>query len=162
PWPRDRDRARLRGADRAIPRLLRASDRFGHRDLAARERRLGQELPRPGAAPLLRDRHDAVLRRHDHAADARRTRDHRPTAAARAIRADAGDAACTVAARATPQLMWYSGCDAFKISGPDDVVPVTADQRWYAADTPRRPVEATMLAARAGANAIALPVPGAW
>ena len=42
-------------------------------------------------------------------------------AAARAIRSDAGSSPCTVIARATPQLMWYSGCDSFKVRGPDDI-----------------------------------------
>ncbi len=83
-------------------------------------------------------------------------------AAARAIRADAAGAPCVVIARATPQIMWYSGCEAVKIAGPSEPVALTPGWRWYAASTPRRPVDADAIAASSAAEVIALPAAGAW
>lgn len=83
-------------------------------------------------------------------------------AAARAIRDDAAGRPCTVIARATPQLMWYSGCAARKIRGSSEPVELTAGVRWYAAHAPRRPVDPTALANACSAQAHPLHVPGAW
>jgi hypothetical protein len=62
------------------------------------------------------------------------------TAAAAAIRADAAGRPCTVVARAIPQLMWYARCDGWKLVG-DAHPPVDGASRWYAAATPRRPID---------------------
>lgn len=83
-------------------------------------------------------------------------------AAARAIRTDAAGRACTVIARATPQLMWYSGCASRKIRQPAEPVELTADTRWYAANAPRRPVDPVALGAACRAEVTPLLVPGAW
>ncbi len=83
-------------------------------------------------------------------------------AAARAIRDDAHGAPCVVVARATPQVMWYSRCEAVKIDGTSEPLILTAGWRWYAASTPRRPVDAGAIAASSGADAIELPAAGAW
>lgn len=82
--------------------------------------------------------------------------------AARAIRADAAGRPCTVIARAVPQLMWYSGCGPKKIKNGDEAVELAPGTVWYAANTPRRPVDATAIAAASHATAIALPAPGVW
>jgi hypothetical protein len=83
-------------------------------------------------------------------------------AAARAIHADAGEQPCTVVARTTPQLMWYSRCNGYKLDGPIVAVPLARDRRWYVADAPNRPIDATAVAAHAGAALVALAVAGAW
>ena len=83
-------------------------------------------------------------------------------AAARAIRADAEGKPCTVIARATPQLMWYSGCGARKIREPSEAIELTSDVRWYAAHAPRRPIDPVALGAACNAEVRALLVPGAW
>ncbi|CAN5916877.1 hypothetical protein BH11MYX3_BH11MYX3_30080 [soil metagenome] len=83
-------------------------------------------------------------------------------AAAHAIRDDSGGAPCVVIARATPQVMWYSRCEAIKIAGTSEPIALTAGWRWYAASTPRRPVDAEAIAASSGGVAIALPATGAW
>lgn len=82
-------------------------------------------------------------------------------AAGAAIRADAGGRPCTVVARATPQIMWYSGCGAVKVRTFDGVSTLPADRRWYTANTPRRPADPEALAASIDAEAIPL-VDGAW
>lgn len=82
--------------------------------------------------------------------------------AARAIRTDAAGRPCTVIARAVPQLMWYAGCGARKIRELVEAVELEPGTRWYAANAPRRPVDAEAIAAASGATAVALPVPGAW
>jgi hypothetical protein len=84
-------------------------------------------------------------------------------AAGHAIRDDAAGQPCVVAARAVPQLMWYSGCDAVKL---DDAtlahVPLPADRTWYAASAPRRPIDGPAFARTVGGHAVALPASGAW
>jgi len=71
-------------------------------------------------------------------------------AAAAAIRSDAAGRPCTVAARALPQLLWYSHCAGWRlVTAAWPQPPVDSATRWYAADTPRRPVDATALGARA-------------
>jgi 4-amino-4-deoxy-L-arabinose transferase-like glycosyltransferase len=62
------------------------------------------------------------------------------TAAAAAIRDDDAGRPCTVVARALPQLMWYARCAGWKLVG-DARPPIDAASRWYAAATPRRPIE---------------------
>jgi hypothetical protein len=62
------------------------------------------------------------------------------TAAAAAIRDDAAGQPCTVVARALPQLMWYARCAGWKLVG-DSHPPVDPATRWYAAATPRRPID---------------------
>ncbi len=82
-------------------------------------------------------------------------------AAARAIRADAAGRPCTVIARATPQVMWYSGCAAVKITSATAAVPLDPQRLWYAASTPRRPIDPEALAAACHADVLAL-APGGW
>ncbi len=77
------------------------------------------------------------------------------TASSAAIARDAHGRPCTVAARALPQLMWYTRCAGWKIV--DDSRPPVDDARlWYAASTPRRPIDPHAL------GAIATPVGPAW
>ncbi|HEY1548854.1 MAG TPA: glycosyltransferase family 39 protein [Kofleriaceae bacterium] len=77
------------------------------------------------------------------------------TASADAIRRDAEGAPCTVVARALPQLMWYSRCAGWKYMGAAKP-PVDATRAWYAADTPRRPIDVGTLGVRA------VPLGPAW
>jgi hypothetical protein len=58
--------------------------------------------------------------------------------------------------------MWYSRCNGYKLDGRIDAVPWTRDRRWYIADAPNRPIEATAIAQRSGVALVALPVAGAW
>ncbi|MEO7092524.1 MAG: hypothetical protein ABI175_04685, partial [Polyangiales bacterium] len=86
----------------------------------------------------------------------------RLVASANAVRADAAGRPCVLVVRAVPQAMWYAGCEAVKIAGPDEAVVLAPGWTYYAVDTPRRPVDAPAIAARSQAKAIALAVPGAW
>ena len=82
--------------------------------------------------------------------------------AGRAIRDDAAGRPCTVIARATPQLMWYSGCTAIKPDrGLEVILPIPAGHRGYTAAAPRRGIDAEKVAARLGARPVLL-APGAW
>lgn len=81
---------------------------------------------------------------------------------AHAIRADAAGRPCTVIARATPQIMWYSGCASIKPGrGIEELPPLPAGYRVYVASVPRRSIDADKVAALAGAEAVPL-APGAW
>jgi len=83
-------------------------------------------------------------------------------AAGRAIRDDAAGRPCVVIARATPQVMWYSGCASSKPpKGFGEVAPLPADHRWYTASTPRRGTEPEKVGGLVGADPVLL-APGAW
>jgi hypothetical protein len=73
---------------------------------------------------------------------------------AQAIRIDAAGAPCTVVARATPQLMWYSGCSAVRLSvDPSAPIALPAGRRGYAAYTPKRPLVPVLVARLTGTTA---------
>ncbi len=83
-------------------------------------------------------------------------------AASRAIRTDAAGRPCIVIARATPQVMWYSGCASSKPpKGFGVVAPLPADHRWYTASTPRRGTEPEKVGGLVDAEPVLL-APGAW
>ncbi len=78
-------------------------------------------------------------------------------ASADAIRRDSHGAPCTIVARALPQLMWYSRCAGWKYVGAaNPPIELGPTRYWYAADTPKRPIDAAALGARAS------PVGPAW
>ncbi|HWO25811.1 MAG TPA: hypothetical protein VNO30_44055 [Kofleriaceae bacterium] len=81
------------------------------------------------------------------------------TAASAAIRADAAGRPCVVAAVSVSQLMWYTGCEGFRVRAWEAVPPPAADARWYVVSMEHAPVELGRLA-----NAAAIPLPGgtAW
>jgi hypothetical protein len=82
--------------------------------------------------------------------------------AGRAIRADAAGRPCAVIARAVPQIMWYSGCVAIKPArGVEELPPLPAGHRIYAASVPRRSIDGAKVAQLAGAEPVLL-APGAW
>jgi hypothetical protein len=78
-------------------------------------------------------------------------------ASADAIRGDSHGAPCTVVARALPQLMWYSRCAGWRYVGrANPPIELGPTRYWYAADTPKRPIDAAALGVHA------TPVGPAW
>jgi len=77
-------------------------------------------------------------------------------AAATAVRADAADRPCVIAAREVAQLMWYAGCDGFR-ARRDGPPPPPTDAREYVVSVPHATLDPAPIAAAHRATAVELP-----